>query len=285
MNPWLERRVLNYAHQGGAREQPSSTMAAFRAGVAAGADALEMDVHCTADGHLVVCHDPTVDRTTDGRGRIADLTLREIQALDNAYWWVPGEVVDHEPQAHEFTLRGQAPADPAYGIATLEEVLATFPEVFLNLDIKQSVPNVEPYEARLGDLLRSAGRTEDVIVASFLDVALDAFSAHAPEIPTSAGPRAAGMLAQAIITGEEIPAEVKRHAAIQVPPQHAGMDVITPVSVERVHEAGIAIHVWTIDDPNEMVRLVRLGVDGIMTDWPTVCAKVLELQGVTYLRP
>lgn len=284
MNPWLERRVLNYAHQGGAREQPSSTLAAFRAALDAGADALEMDVHCTSDGHIVVCHDPTVDRTTNATGRIADLTLKEVEALDNAYWWVPGEVVDHDAAEGEYVLRGRAPADPAYGIALLEAVLDEFPGTPLNLDIKQTAPDVEPYEARLGDLLRAHGRTDDVIVASFLDRALDAFSEHTPEIPTSAGPRAIGVLAQVLAIGDPIPPEVTRHVAVQVPPRFAGVDVVTLETVTRVHEAGMAVHVWTIDEPTEMVRLTRLGVDGIMTDWPTACAKVLEVQGLTWKR-
>ena len=95
MNPWMERRVLNYAHQGGAREGPSSTLFARRRALDDGAVALELDLHATADRQVVVCHDATVDRTTDGTGRIADLTVDAVQALDNAYWWVPGTVVDH----------------------------------------------------------------------------------------------------------------------------------------------------------------------------------------------
>jgi glycerophosphoryl diester phosphodiesterase len=278
-NPWLGRRVLNFAHQGGARERPSSTMAAFRGALEAGAHALEMDVHCSADGHLWVCHDPTVDRTTDGSGRIADLAAAELSALDNAYWWVPGEVVDHDAGEDAYALRGRAPADPGYGLAPLEAVLEAFPGVLLNLDIKQSAPDVPPYEHRLAEVLRAYGRTDDVIVASFLDAALDAFAEHAPEVPTSAGPRAVSLLAMALATGDTIPAEVTRHAAVQVPPRFAGTDVVTVDSVARAHEAGLAVHVWTIDDPDEMVRLIRLGVDGIMTDWPSVCARVLDVRG------
>ncbi len=284
-NSWTGRRVLNFAHQGGAREQPSSTLAAFRAALAAGADALEMDVHCSADGHLVVCHDPTVDRTTNGTGRIADLTLAQLSALDNAYWWVPGEVVDHDADEHAYVLRGRAPSDPGYGIATLEAVLDAFPDVLINLDIKESVPDVPPYERRLADLLRAHGRTDDVIVASFIDAALDAFAGYAPEIPTSAGPRAVSLLAMALATGGTIPAEVTRHAAVQVPPRFAGTDVVTAESVARAHDAGLAVHVWTIDDPDEMVRLIGLGVDGIMSDWPSVCARVLDLRGAGWLPP
>src|SRR5207248_10249618 len=122
-NPWLERRVLNYAHQGGAKEAPSSTLFAIRQAIANGAHAIELDVHATADGEIVVCHDPTVDRTTQSTGRIAELTLDHIRQLDNAYWWVPGEVVHHDPAMPtvDYIHRAKAPEDHAFGIATLHE--------------------------------------------------------------------------------------------------------------------------------------------------------------------
>ena len=126
-NPWLDRRPLNYAHQGGAREAPSSTLHAMRQALSAGADGLELDLHVTADRHLVVCHDATVDRTTQGSGRISELTLAELQRLDNAYWWVPGSVVDHGAADGDYPLRGRAPADPYLRIATVVEVLEAFP--------------------------------------------------------------------------------------------------------------------------------------------------------------
>src|SRR5579871_3899442 len=120
---WVDRRVLCYAHQGGAREGPSSTLLAMERAVAAGADAIELDVHATADGHIVVCHDPTVDATTNGSGRIASMTLAELQALDNAFWWVPGSVVDHSRPDDDYPLRGRAPGDASLRVATLDEVL------------------------------------------------------------------------------------------------------------------------------------------------------------------
>src|SRR6516165_4869197 len=106
--------------------------------VAAGADALELDVHATADGHVVVCHDATVDRTTDGHGAISALSLARLRQLDNAYWWVPGFVVAPGRPAAEYPLRGRAPADRELGVVTLDEVLEAFPGVVLNLDIKQT---------------------------------------------------------------------------------------------------------------------------------------------------
>src|SRR5438874_10252841 len=141
-NPWLSRRVLNYAHQGGAREAPSSTLCALRQAMTRGATALELDVHATADRELVVCHDATVDRTTDATGAIAEMKLAELRSLDNAYWWAPGEVVATDRAVGDYVYRGRAPADHDFGIATLREVLEAFPAVFLNLDIKQTAPAV-----------------------------------------------------------------------------------------------------------------------------------------------
>lgn len=267
-NPWLTRRILAYAHQGGAREGPSSTLAAMRAAVAAGAHALELDVHCTADGELVVCHDATVDRTTNAAGRIADMTLAELRALDNAYWWRPGEVVAHGDGP--WPLRGRAPDDPEYGIPTVREVLAAFPDVFLNFDIKETLG----YEERLAAVLRSYGRTDDVIVASFHDSATERFSTFAPEIPTSAGTAATAEFYFAVRDGR--PPPVTTHVALQVPPAYEGTVVVDERFVAVAHESGLAVHVWTIDDPEEMARLVALGVDGVMTDRPSVLVDVLR---------
>lgn len=277
VNPWLDRRVLNYAHQGGAREGPSSTLLAMRQAVAAGANALELDVHATADRELVVCHDATVDRTTNATGRIAAMTLAELQAVDNAYWWVPGEVIATDRPEAEYVYRGRAPVDPSLGVATLRDVLAEFPGTFLNLDIKQTAPVTEPYEAALADLLREYGRGDDVIVASFLDQATDAFRSVAPEFPTSFGTLATAAFWRAVHAGEE-PASTL-HVALQVPVEHLGIRLVDETFVEAAHRHGVAVHVWTIDQADQMEWLIGIGVDGIMTDRPTVLDQVLAERG------
>jgi glycerophosphoryl diester phosphodiesterase len=275
-NPWLTRRVLNYAHQGGAREAPSSTLFALHAAVAAGATAIELDVHACAGGELVVCHDATVDRTTNGTGAIADLTLAEVQALDNAYWWVPGEVVATDRPVADYVYRGRAAADRDFGIATLREVLEAFPDTFLNLDIKQTAPAVAPYEAALAGELAEFGRVDDVIVASFNDLATDAFKTHAPAVSTSAGTMAVAEFWRAVQDGAPVPESVRGHQALQVPAAFNDTPVVDAAFVARAHEAELAVHVWTIDDPAEMERLLGLDVDGIMTDRPSVLAGILS---------
>lgn len=273
-NPWLDRRVLNYAHQGGAREAPSSTLSAMQQAVGAGADALELDVHATADRQLVVCHDATIDRTTDGHGVIAAMALEDLAELDNAYWWVPGEVVAHDREEYEYVYRGRAMFETSLRIATLREVLASFGGVFLNLDIKQTAPDVEPYEGLVAELLREFDRRDDVIVASFSDAATDAFSAVAPEFATSYGVNATAQFWQAVRDG--VTPRPTRHVALQVPATYDEVVVVDERFVTVAHEQGLAVHVWTIDDPDDMARLIDLGVDGIMTDRPAALDAVLR---------
>ncbi len=279
-SPWLERRVIAYAHQGGAWEGPSSTLHAIGAAVAAGATGVELDVHATADGRLVVCHDPTVDRTSEGAGRIAELTYAELSGLDNSYWWAPGADVSPGLEPERYPYRGRAPADHRFGFALLEEVLEEFRGVVLNLDIKQTAPAVAPYEEALADTLRRFHRKDDVIVASFLDSATDAFSSFAPEVPTSAGTVAVAAFYQAVQAGEE-PVPL-RHVALQVPAAYGDLTLVDERFVEVAHARGLAVHVWTIEEEREMEQLCGLGVDGIITDRPTALVGVLERLGCAW---
>jgi glycerophosphoryl diester phosphodiesterase len=271
---WLERRVIAYAHQGGAWESPSSTLHAIRGALEAGATGIELDVHATADGELVVCHDDTVDRTTSQTGTIASFTLEQLRSMDFSYWWIPGADVTPGRPADDYPFPGRAPADRSYGIATLREVLTEFPGVVLNLDIKQTAPVVTPYEESLAKLLAEFGRTDDVIVASFLDPATDAFRRFAPQIPTSAGTVATAEAWQAVQAGvpmPDIPA-----VAYQVPERQGDLVVVDERFVAAAHAAGKAVHVWTVNDTESMFRLLGLGVDGIISDVPTALCTVLD---------
>lgn len=272
-NPWLERRIINYAHQGGSHEAPSSTLLAIEQALANGAGAIELDVHATKDRRLVVCHDETVDRTTNATGAIADLTLEEVQNLDNAHWFIAGEDVSPGHDEAEYLLRGQAPADRALGIVTLEEVITTFPGVLINLDIKKTAPDVEPYEALLAEELRRLGRAEDTIVASFNDTALESFRNLSPETPTSAATMEVVRWFQALLTGAALP--ILPIVAFQVPEEVLGNQLVDENFIAAAHAEGIAVHVWTINDVAAMARLIELGVDGVMTDRPSDLAAVL----------
>lgn len=274
-NPWLQRRVIAYAHQGGEKEAPSSTLYAIERALELGATGIELDVHATVDGTLVVGHDPTVDRTTNGAGLIGESTFETIRRLDNAYWFVPGDGTPRDRPADEYVFRGRAPADRRFAVATLDEALEMTAGVVVNLDIKQTAPAVAPYEEALAGALARHNRRDDVIVASFFDAATDAFSRFAPHVATSAGQNAVASFAQAVARGETPDPSLSRHAAIQVPPRFVGIELVNAAFVEAAHAAGLAVHVWTIDDPEEMERLCALGVDGIVTDRPSVLVPVL----------
>jgi len=277
---WTDRRVIAYAHQGGAWEGPSSTLHTIAAALAAGATGIELDVHATEDGRLVVCHDATVDRTSAASGTIASFTYDELTLLDNAYWWAPGADVTPGLPDDGYPFRGRAPGNHRFGFALLEEVLEEFPTAVLNLDIKQTAPVVAPYEEALARLLRRFDCADRVIVASFLDTATDNFSAAAPEFATSAGTLATADFYRAVRAGE--PPAPMRHAALQVPRTFGDVTLVDEPFVDAAHAHGVAVHVWTIEEESEMEELCGLGVDGIISDRPTALAAVLDRLGCAW---
>ena len=293
-NPWLERRVLNIAHQGGEIEAPSNTLYALKTAVAKGSEVLEIDVHATADRELVVLHDATVNRTTNGAGRVDQMTLAQIKALDAAHWFVPGCGTCHGRPESEYTLRGYATGERKlkqemkrqfepndFRVPTLREVLEEFPDELINIEIKSTAPQTSPYERELAALLAEFDRTSDTIVVSFTDNATEAFKVWAPEVSTAVGTAQAAAFwasAQGPLPGAPNP----RHQALQVPIELNGITVVTPDFVRRAHANGLAVHVWTINDRAEMEWLIDIGVDGVMTDRPTLLEQVLAERGVRY---
>jgi glycerophosphoryl diester phosphodiesterase len=249
----------------------------------AGATGIELDVHATADRHLVVSHDATVDRTTAGTGNIAELTLARLEELDPGYWFIPGADVTPGSPDGDYPYRGRAAGDPDFRFATLRsvlELLADHPGVALNLDIKQTAPVVEPYEEDLARLLAEFGGTDRVIVASFLDPATEAFARYAPDVATSAGTTAVAAFYQAVRAGED-PAPMD-HVALQVPARMGDLVIVDQAFVDAAHRDGLAVHVWTINDEEEMARLLGLEVDGIISDLPTTLVGLLEAKGRSY---
>ena len=274
---WPDRRVIAYAHQGGAWEGPSSTLHTIATALEAGATGIELDVHATADHRLVVCHDATVDRTSSTTGTIVSFTYDELSRLDNAHWWAPGADVTPGLDDGAYPYRGLAPADHRFGFALLEEVLEEFPDTVLNLDIKQTGPVVPPYEEVLADLLRRFDCADRVIVASFLDTATDDFSAYAPEFATSMGTLAMAEFYRAVQAGgHPVPT---RHVALQVPATSGDVTLVDARFVEVAHEEGLAVHVWTIEEEAEMEDLCGVGVDGIITARPSALVGVLDRLG------
>lgn len=283
-NPWLQRRVLNMAHQGGESENPSNTMYAYRQSLADGADMLEIDVHATADDRVVALHDSKVDRTTNGAGSVYDMSLGQLQALDGAYNFIPGRNAVPGQPASAYPFRGvrTGPKRPPRGfsprdfrVPTLEEVLAAFPNVPVNIEIKGKSDLDEASFLRnaelVADVLEQNGRT-DVIVVSFKQEAVDYFHRLAPRIPLAPGIVGAGrFFGTGLSAGPGV-------VALQVPPKFGGVTIVTPSFVRRAHAAGYAVHVWfSGQEESERVynEMLDMGVDGMMPAKPEQLERVL----------
>lgn len=258
-NPYLTERPLVIAHQGAEHLWPSNTMVAFR-GSAPISDVLETDMHATRDGAFVLIHDQTLDRTTDRTGAVRDLTLAEVRAADAGHRF-------SSPDSEAFPWRGRG-----VQVATLDELLAAFPEKPLLIEIKQEEPSIA---APFCERLRAAGALERVTVASFSDRALGEFRAACPEVMTSMTARELRPLVLLSKVGLSGLAPAPGQLA-QVPVRAGGITVVTPGFVRAMERRGVAVQVWTINDPAEMQRLTDMGVHGIITDRPDLMQDILR---------
>lgn len=254
---YLAGAPLLLAHRGGAALAPENTLLAFRQAIEWwGADILEIDVQPTRDGEVVVIHDESVDRTTDGRGAVADQSLSEITALDAGFRFTPDGGLT-------FPYRGQGVRVP-----TLQEVLDAFPDYRINVEIKDGraarraveVIREAAAEARV---LLAAGRRRDRLAAGRYP---GATSAAEEEL------RAFYLLHRLRLARWYRPGI----DALQLPHRHGGREVPTARFVRDAHRLNLAVHVWTVDDASDMVRLLSNGVDGIVTDRPDRLARVLH---------
>src|SRR5688572_23129546 len=279
---WTALRGLNIAHQGGEDEAPSNTMYALDRAMRLGADMLELDIHTSSDGELMVMHDGTVDRTTNGSGSVYEMTAEEIQALDAGHNLVPGEGTESGRPDSDYPFRGVrlgAKGPPPgfrprdFRIPTLGEVMSAYPDVPTNIEIKgASDENVQSFlrnAEALAAFLNELGRDEGIVVASFNDAALVRFHELAPQIDLAPGTAAVAAYKAAGLP----PAEGTK--VFQVPIEFGGVTVTDEAFVDKVHSDGYAIHVWTINDEPTMEQLLGWDVDGIMTAEPARLEKVL----------
>lgn len=250
--------VLVIAHQGGERLRPSNTMASFSHAVSLGVDVLEMDIHSTADDVIVVIHDDTVDRTTDGKGRIRELSLQEIKALDAGHYWS-----DDGGKSYPYRAQGIT-------VPTLEEVFRAYPDMRMNIEIKQATPSIVDPFCRM---IRDHDMVDKVLVASFHQETIDEFREKCPGIATSMVEpeirRLFVMNAAYLGALFQAPSE-----AIQVPEYSGNLHVVTERFVRAAHGHNVDVHVWTVNEVADMRRLLDAGVDGIITDRPD---RLLEL--------
>lgn len=237
---------LAFAHRGGASDHPENTMPAFRYAVDLGYTYLETDVHATTDGTLVAFHDADLERTCARPGRIDGLPWREVATA---------------------RVNGSEP------IPLMDDLFDEFPNARFNIDCKA--------DSGVAPLVRTLRRRPDlldrVLIGGFSDARLRRIRASLGErLCTSFGPQQVAALA---LAGRLSRSVVGRGQAAQVPPASRKLKLVTPRFVRRAHALGLQVHVWTIDDPAEMHRLLDMGVDGIMTDRPAVLRDVMRERG------
>ena len=248
------------AHRGSSLAAPENTLEAFGLAVEDGAGGLELDVHMTRDGEVVVLHDDTVDRTTDGTGAVREMTLEEVRELDAGYRFTPDG-------GRTYPYRGQG-----VGVPTLAEVYEAFPKTPVNVEMKEDQAGVEKEVLRV---IREAGAEGRTLMASGRHPVIQRFRDLAGDIPTAASYREVEMLfilSHLRLEGLLDP----RYDAVQVPPRHRGIPVATPRFLDAAHSLGLRVDVWTINDPEEMRRLLDLGADSIITKRPQTLREVLD---------
>ena len=245
---------LVIGHRGCAGEAPENTLPSFARALAQGAVILESDVHLTRDGVPVLLHDDRVERVSDGCGTVREQTLAELRRLDFAHRFSPDGGRSHP-------LRGQG-----VRIASLEETFEALPGARLNLELKERVPGV--VERTLEVIVR-AGREALTLVTAADDAlmaelrrALDAGAARVAQ-GASAGD-VLGFVRAALSGAAPPPGPM----ALQVPASFGGRPLVTRELVAHAHAHGVQVHVWTINEREEMTRLLDLGVDGIVSDFP-----------------
>ncbi len=272
------------AHRGGRGIAPENTMLAFETSDRMGVDVLEFDIRLTRDKKLVVIHDATLNRTTDGKGKIADFTLKELQVFDAAFYFSPdpGYNNSRDSTTYEglgetselFPLRGDG-----IGIPALSAVFAQFPQKRMVIEIKpNSIDIVEPFCRMIKDFQKQ----DHLIIGSFHGNVLNHFRNACPEVATSAysgeGTRFV-LLNKIRLAGIIEP----KYEALQLPPllkmkllkQKPIMSVASRSLMIAARKKRLIVHVWTVNDADQMKEMIDMGVDGVMTDYPDRLLKLL----------
>lgn len=258
--PYLSHEYpIRFAHRGSSILWPENTMIAFQGAVDLGYYYIETDVHLTRDGIIVVLHDDRLERVTNGHGLVKDWRWDDLRKLDAAY--------NFNPEAG-FPFRNQG-----FHIPSIEEAMTSFPGVMFNIDLKQ--PGMEQVMA---DFIRRHGFEERVLIASFYDRPIRRFrKISGNSVATSI----ARLEAIAFWGWSRLKKSLKITAdALQVPLSMLGITVVDKKMVQAAHAIGMHVHVWTINEPAEMHRMLEIGVDGIITDRPDLLNVVLTERGI-----
>ncbi|MFD1031087.1 glycerophosphodiester phosphodiesterase [Metaplanococcus flavidus] len=270
-HPRPEKVALEYdrpvvlAHRGGSALAPENTMAAFKKAHALGVDGFEIDVRLTSDEELIVFHDEFLDRTTDGAGKVSDMTLEKIRTFDLGYHF--------EDLDGQNSYRGSNEK-----IVTLLELLEEFPEMYVNIDMKDSP---ETYEgslmpSKLWRLIESAGAQDRVGVTSFFDEQIDRFNLYAQNrVAIGAGENEIRK-AYAAFNSQFGHLYQPRADMFQIPIRSSVFNLVSPRFISYLGELNVPVHYWTINDPEAMRALVAAGAKGIITDRPDLAVEALK---------
>ncbi len=261
-HPVLGGAPLLIAHRGGAGLAPENTLAACLSAVERwNADMIEIDVRATADGHCVVIHDPTVDRTTDASGDVAAMSLAELKTLDAGYRFTPDG-------GRTFPFRGKGITVP-----TIQELLEALPDTRFTIEVKTGGA-----QAPLFDTIDRFAAGDRVVAAGMYDVDRDAFHRHSGAVSASTEQMRRWILRHWLRLGRltRLRADVA-----QLPEIAEGRRIVTPRLVRDLATQGIPVHVWTVNDAADMHRLLQWGVEGLVTDRPDIARSVLGRGGDT----
>lgn len=254
------------AHRGDSANFPENTLPAFESACTMGVDVIETDVHLSKDGVLVIWHDPTLERNTNGKGSIEEHTLSELKTLDAGYTFTTDG-------GKTFPFRGKG-----VQLCTLEEALQRCPAQCFNVDLKSKNPAI--VDAFI-QVIKAEHATRRVVAASFHLSNLKLLRKKEPQIQTSITTLEVLALL-ALQKLHVLPArQTKRSSVIfQIPVHQWGIEVVSPAFVRLMHARKAIIQVWTINDEQEMRRLFTMGVDSVMTDKPALAIKVAEELGL-----
>jgi glycerophosphoryl diester phosphodiesterase len=256
-------RPLLFAHRGASRQAPENTLEAFDLAARLGADVLEMDVHLSADGEIMVMHDARLERTTNGTGFLRDHTCAALQQLDAGANFLTSD------GAPRFRDRGLT-------IPRFEDVLRAFPKVAFNVEIKQAAPSMV---RQVLALLERVGPRDVLLTAADHAIMME-LEAQAPGCPLGLSAQQAWAVVRGSYVGGIPP--VYRGRALQIPPRHRGLPVATGRVLKAARAAGVEVHLWTINAPRDAAAWLARGVDGLMSDDPGGLGPVFDtVRGAT----
>lgn len=254
-------RPLAFAHRGASKKFPENTMPAFRKAAELGVDYIETDVHLTKDKRFVIIHDDTIDRTTNGSGRVVDYNMDELSRLDAGYNFT-------EDNGETYPYRGKG-----IGLFSLEEMLEAFPEQKFNIDLKDKSVQQVSYFINIINKFNAHNR---IIVASWYYSILNKVRKFNPEIATSFSAYEIMWIYFLFRSGLLFLNINFKGTALQIPQKRGQLNIVTKSFVKELHEKGVDVHVWTVNDEADMRRLIESGVDGIMSDDPELLLKVIK---------